>query len=66
MAFGLVGEMFQFNIVFGILEAREITDKGTLNHPAVLKNRATVVDRLHLEPVATDVFNLPKELCHTC
>jgi len=27
----------QFNIVFGILEAREITDKGTLNHPAVLK-----------------------------
>ncbi len=40
------------------LEAREITDKGTLNQAAVLKNRATLVERLYQEPSGADVVRV--------
>jgi feruloyl-CoA synthase len=40
------------------LEAREITDKGTLNQAAVLKNRALAVERLYQEPLASDVLSI--------
>ena len=43
-----------------LIEAREITDKGTLSYAAVLKNRAAVVEQLYLEPVANDVFTVPR------
>ena len=32
------------------IDAGEITDKGSINQRAVLKNRATLVDRLYAEP----------------
>ncbi len=38
------------------LEAREITDKGTLNQAAVLKNRASAVEQLYREPLAEVVL----------
>jgi len=38
------------------MEAREITDKGTLNLAAVLKNRAAALDRLYQEPVLDEVL----------
>lgn len=44
------------------LEAGEITDKGTLNQAAVLKNRASVVERLYQESPDSDILridNLP-------
>ena len=39
------------------LEAGEITDKGTLNQSAVLKNRASVVERLYRESLASDILS---------
>ncbi len=44
------------------LEAREITDKGTLNKAAVLKNRATAVERLYQKVLAGDVLSVDGEL----
>jgi feruloyl-CoA synthase len=38
------------------IEAQEITDKGTINQKAVLKNRAALVDTLYSEPIATNVL----------
>lgn len=38
------------------LEAREITDKGTLNQSAVLKNRASAVEQLYREPLSEGVL----------
>jgi feruloyl-CoA synthase len=46
------------------MEAREITDKGTLNQAAVLKNRAAALEHLYQEPSPNDVLcvdKLPKE-----
>jgi len=40
------------------MEAREITDKGTLNQRAVLKNRAGLVERLYQESNDTDVLTV--------
>lgn len=40
------------------MEAREITDKGTLNQAAVLKNRAGKVDRLYSEPAHPEVLSV--------
>jgi hypothetical protein len=42
------------------MEAREITDKGTLNPAAVLKNRAAALDRLYQEPLADEVLCVDK------
>ena len=39
------------------MEAREITDKGTLNQSVILKNRAGIVERLYQEPSPSDVLN---------
>ncbi len=39
------------------METREITDKGTLNQSAILKNRASIVERLYQEPVALEVLS---------
>ncbi len=39
------------------MEAREITDKGTLNQSVVLKNRAAMVERLYQEPTPSDVLS---------
>ena len=33
------------------IDVQEITDKGTLNQKAVLKNRAALVDALYCEPI---------------
>jgi feruloyl-CoA synthase len=38
------------------LEAREITDKGTLNQAAVLKNRASLLHRLYADTVDSQVL----------
>ena len=38
------------------IDAQEITDKGTLNQKAVLKNRAALVDALYCEPIPTHVL----------
>lgn len=40
------------------LEAQEITDKGTLNQQAVLKNRAAAVKKLYQEPAAGEVLSV--------
>lgn len=40
------------------MEAREITDKGTLNQRAVLQNRAAVVDELYREPAPREVLTI--------
>lgn len=37
------------------VDAGEITDKGSINQRAVLKNRAAAVDRLYLEPLPREV-----------
>jgi feruloyl-CoA synthase len=42
------------------MEAREITDKGTLNPAAVLKNRAAALERLYQEPSPDDVLCVDK------
>ncbi len=42
------------------MEAREITDKGTLNPAAVLKTRAAALDRLYQEPMAAEVICIDK------
>jgi feruloyl-CoA synthase len=38
------------------MEARELTDKGTINHAAVLKNRMAVVEQLYLQQPAAHVL----------
>jgi feruloyl-CoA synthase len=40
------------------MEARELTDKGTLDQTAVLKNRAVAVDELYLDPVSPRVLEI--------
>ena len=40
------------------MEARELTDKGTLNQAAVLKNRSAAVDDLYREPVFQGVLSI--------
>ena len=40
------------------LEAREITDKGTLNQAAVLKNRASLLQRLYEESTESQVLRV--------
>ena len=42
------------------MEAREITDKGTLNPAAILKTRAAALDRLYQEPMAAEVICIDK------
>jgi feruloyl-CoA synthase len=42
------------------MEAREITDKGTLNPAAVLKNRPAALERLYQEPSPDDVLCVDK------
>jgi feruloyl-CoA synthase len=37
------------------VDAREMTDKGSLNQKAVLQNRAAIVDRLYAEDPDADV-----------
>ena len=40
------------------MEAREITDKGSLNQAAILKNRASFVERLYQESTDGDVIRI--------
>ena len=40
------------------IEAGEITDKGTLNQAAILKNRAAAVEQLYSEPLQPEVLSL--------
>jgi feruloyl-CoA synthase len=40
------------------MEASEITDKGTLNQAAVLRNRAMLLDRLYSDPAHADVLTI--------
>jgi feruloyl-CoA synthase len=40
------------------MQAGEITDKGTLNQAAVLKNRALLVERLYQESTDSDVLRI--------
>ena len=40
------------------MEAREVTDKGTLNQAAVLKNRSAIVDQVYGEPLAREVLRI--------
>ena len=40
------------------LEAREITDKGTLNQAAVLRNRSAEVDQLYSEPADRQILSI--------
>lgn len=40
------------------IEARELTDKGTLNQRAVLKNRSAAVDELYREPAPPAVLSI--------
>ena len=40
------------------IEAREITDKGTLNQAAILKNRATAVEQLYSDPLQPEVLSV--------
>lgn len=40
------------------MEASEITDKGTLNQAAVLKNRASLVERLYQESADSEVLRI--------
>ena len=44
------------------LEAREITDKGSINQAAVLKNRAVSVERLYQESPAAEVLQIRHNL----
>lgn len=43
------------------MEAAEITDKGSINQSAVLKNRADLVDRLYQEPAQAEVICVQTE-----
>jgi feruloyl-CoA synthase len=43
------------------IEVQEITDKGSINQKAVLKNRAALVEDLYREPVPAHVLSLTKE-----
>ncbi len=38
------------------IDASEITDKGSINQRAVLKNRAALVERLYADPPETDII----------
>ena len=38
------------------IDAGEVTDKGSINQRAVLRNRAALVERLYEEPPAPDVI----------
>ena len=38
------------------LDAGEVTDKGSVNQAAVLKNRITLVDALYADPPPSDVL----------
>lgn len=40
------------------MEARELTDKGTLNQAAVLKNRSAAVNRVYEEPAGKDIVRI--------
>ena len=40
------------------IEAQEITDKGTINQKAVLRNRATLVEQLYKDPAPQHVWTL--------
>jgi len=40
------------------LDAREITDKGSINQKAVLRNRAALVDELYKTPPPADVISV--------
>jgi len=40
------------------LDAREITDKGSINQKAVLRNRAALVDDLYSTPPPADVISV--------
>jgi feruloyl-CoA synthase len=42
------------------MEAQEMTDKGTLNPAAVLKNRAAALERLYREPLANEVLSVDR------
>ena len=41
------------------IDAGEITDKGYINHRAVLNRRAAIVEQLHASPPAADVSTMP-------
>ena len=43
------------------MEAREMTDKGSINQSAVLKNRAELVVELYKEPVPANVLIIREE-----
>jgi feruloyl-CoA synthase len=38
------------------IDASEVTDKGSINQRAVLKNRAALVERLYAEPPGPEVI----------
>jgi feruloyl-CoA synthase len=38
------------------IDAGEVTDKGSINQRAVLKNRARLVERLYAEPPEADII----------
>jgi feruloyl-CoA synthase len=38
------------------IDAGEVTDKGSINQRAVLKNRAALVERLYVEPPGSDIL----------
>jgi feruloyl-CoA synthase len=40
------------------IEAQEITDKGTINQKAVLRNRATLVEEMYNDPAPQHVWTL--------
>jgi feruloyl-CoA synthase len=42
------------------METGEMTDKGTLNQSVVLKNRASLVERLYQQPMPNDVLSTDK------
>ncbi len=42
------------------IDASEVTDKGSINQRAVLKNRAGLVERLYAEPIHPDIMVLAK------
>jgi len=44
------------------IEARELTDKGTINQGAVLKNRAAQVEKLYEEPAPARVLVIREDL----
>jgi feruloyl-CoA synthase len=40
------------------LDAGEMTDKGSINQRAVLKNRAALVDELYATPLSSRVISI--------